>query len=75
MNARAESPQQMNSDDCGVFTITTARQVMLGKMDSQKDRYTADLIPIQRKRVVAELIDGGLLSAEESKSEPPAAAA
>jgi len=64
INARGLSPQQRNSDDCGVFSITTARQVVLGKME--KEPYTADVIPVQRKRIVAELVNEGLLSAEAS---------
>lgn len=64
INARGLSPQQRNSDDCGVFSITTARQVVLGKME--KETYSADIIPVQRKRIVAELVNEGLLSTEES---------
>ena len=57
-----ESPQQTNSDDCGVFTITTARQIMLGQGAMS---YDASDIQIQRKRVVAEIVNGGLLKAGE----------
>lgn len=61
-----KSPQQQNSDDCGVFAVTTARQIMLGKF-SEKEMYKPDIISIQRKRIVAELVHGGLLSKDESQ--------
>ncbi|OQU99651.1 Ulp1 protease family, catalytic domain-containing protein [Cladophialophora immunda] len=53
-----ESPQQTNMDDCGVFTITSARQIMLGLTPMS---YNPDMIPLQRKRIVAELVNGALL--------------
>jgi len=73
LDPAGHSPQQTNSDDCGVFTITNARQIMLGKMgivevNKKLELYGADLIPIQRERIVAELINGALLTAEESKA-------
>ena len=55
------SPQQSNSDDCGVFTITTARQLMLGMGAGS---YSAADIGVQRRRIVAEIVNGGLLKAE-----------
>ena len=60
--ARADSPQQTNMSDCGVFTITTAKQIMLGQdvMD-----YGPSDIPLQRKRVIAELINNGLIPSEK----------
>lgn len=67
INAQGVSPQQRNSDDCGVFSITTARQIVLGKME--KEPYAADIIPVQRKRIVAELVNDGLLSTEESQGD------
>lgn len=57
-----ESPQQANMDDCGVFTITSARQLMLGMTPMS---YNAGQIPLQRKRIVAELINGGLIKSNE----------
>ena len=54
------SPQQSNSDDCGVFTITTARQLML-QMGAES--YSARDIGVQRRRIVAEIVAGGLLKA------------
>ena len=54
----SQSPQQTNGYDCGVFAITTAKQLMLGRPAMSYSR--AD-IPIQRKRIVAELIAGKLL--------------
>lgn len=56
--AVGESPQQTNSDDCGIFTITSARQIMLGYAPMS---YRASQIPDQRIRIVAELINRGLL--------------
>lgn len=53
-----ETPQQENMDDCGVFTITNARQIMLGLTPMS---YTAGQIRLQRRRIVAELIHGGLI--------------
>ena len=67
IDARGVSPQQRNSDDCGVFSITTARQIILGKMETEP--YAPDIIPVQRKRIVAELVNEGLLSAEESQGD------
>lgn len=54
----AESPQQMNGSDCGVFTVTTAKQIMLGISPMT---YGASDIPTQRRRMVAELVNGDLL--------------
>ena len=53
-----ESPLQNNMDDCGVFTVTSARQLMLGLTTMS---YSRDMIPLQRKRIVAELVNGALL--------------
>ena len=53
-----ESPLQANMDDCGVFTITSARQIMLGLTPMS---YGAETIPLQRQRIVAELVAGELL--------------
>ncbi|KAJ9500222.1 hypothetical protein H2202_004017 [Exophiala xenobiotica] len=58
MEFKGESPQQQNMDDCGVFTITSARQIMLGLTPMS---YTAGLIELQRRRIVAELVNGALL--------------
>ncbi|KIW71289.1 hypothetical protein PV04_03472 [Phialophora macrospora] len=55
---RGESPMQSNMDDCGVFTITSARQIMLGLTPMS---YGPEMIPLQRKRIVAELVAGELL--------------
>ncbi len=56
-----ESPQQMNSDDCGVFTVTNARQLMLG----MGGHFAAAQIPLQRQRMVVELVEGELVKGEE----------
>lgn len=55
-----QSPQQENSDDCGVFTVTNARQLMLGVVPG----FGAEDIPLQRSRMVAELVAEELLKAE-----------
>jgi hypothetical protein len=60
--SEGESPMQGNSDDCGVFTITSARQIMLGFTPMS---YEPADIEVQRKRIVAELVNGGLLKAAE----------
>lgn len=54
----AASPLQDNSSDCGVFAITTAKQLMLGRSPME---YGAHHIPVQRRRIVAELVAGELL--------------
>ncbi|EXJ62840.1 hypothetical protein A1O7_03281 [Cladophialophora yegresii CBS 114405] len=58
---RGESPMQSNMDDCGVFAITSARQIMLGLTPMS---YGPEMIPLQRKRIVAELVAGELLKSE-----------
>jgi Ulp1 protease family, C-terminal catalytic domain len=50
-------PTQQNSSDCGVFAITTAKMVMLG-IDPEK-AYTEKDLPLQRKRIACELMNGG----------------
>lgn len=59
--ATGESPLQANFDDCGVFTITSARQIMLGLTPMS---YGPEVIPLQRKRIVAELVAGELLKSQ-----------
>ncbi|RVX68095.1 hypothetical protein B0A52_08234 [Exophiala mesophila] len=58
LEADGQSPQQTNMNDCGVFTITSARQIMLGMTPMS---YDANDIPLQRRRIVAELINEGLI--------------
>ena len=58
MEYTGPSPQQQNMDDCGVFTITSARQIMLGLTPMS---YTASQIQLQRRRIIAELIHGALI--------------
>ena len=53
---RGKGPRQSNSSDCGVFTITTAKMISLG-VDPMA--ITANDMPLQRRRVVAELVNGG----------------
>ena len=50
-------PCQTNSSDCGVFCLTTSLMIMKGV---EPTAYTADLIPLQRQRIVAEFLNGGL---------------
>ncbi|ERF74280.1 hypothetical protein EPUS_01967 [Endocarpon pusillum Z07020] len=53
-----QSPQQNNSSDCGVFAITTAKMLILG---ADVLGYGPNDIPLQRKRIVAELVNGDFL--------------
>lgn len=64
VDSKGVSPQQANTDDCGVFTCTTARQIVLGQME--KNPYESGIMPIARKRMIAELLNQGLLKASES---------
>ncbi|RMZ87795.1 hypothetical protein DV736_g4973, partial [Chaetothyriales sp. CBS 134916] len=64
--AEGQSPRQANMDDCGVFTVTSARQIMLGFTPMS---YGPDDIGVQRQRIVAELVNGGLLRAAEDAKE------
>ena len=54
----AASSRQDNGSDCGVFTITNAKMVMLKR---DPTGYGPRHIPLQRRRIVAELIAGCLL--------------
>ena len=51
-----KSPVQQNSFDCGVFTVTTAKMIMMG-IDPMA--YSQRDIPMQRRRMAAELMNGG----------------
>lgn len=62
LNSVGQSPQQQNMDDCGVFTITSARQIMLGLSPMS---YGPEQIQLQRRRIVAELVNGALLKSNE----------
>ncbi|EQL36072.1 hypothetical protein BDFG_02332 [Blastomyces dermatitidis ATCC 26199] len=59
------SPQQNNGSDCGVFLLTTAKLVSLGK----PLRYGARDIPEIRKRIVAELMNGGFFGDFDPKKD------
>lgn len=50
-------PQQSNSSDCGVFTCTNARMVVLG-VDPMA--YAGSDMELQRTHMAAELLNGGL---------------
>ena len=56
--ASAQSPQQDNYSDCGVFTITTAKMLTL---NINPLVYGPADIPMQRKRIVMELNGGKLV--------------
>lgn len=56
LRGRGKGPRQANGSDCGVFTITTAKMISLG-VDPMA--ITASDMPLQRKRVVVELVNGG----------------
>jgi hypothetical protein len=53
-----QSPQQDNCSDCGVFAVTTAKMLILG---ADVLGYGPVDIPLQRRRIVAELVNGGFL--------------
>ncbi|OJD13017.1 hypothetical protein AJ78_06470 [Emergomyces pasteurianus Ep9510] len=59
------SPQQNNGYDCGVFLLTTAKLVSFGK----PLKYGATDIPEIRKRIVAELMNGGFFGDFDPKNE------
>lgn len=49
-------PTQDNGADCGVFVSTTAKMIMLGV---EPKAYGCKDIPLQRRRIVAELMNSG----------------
>jgi len=53
---KGKGPTQNNARDCGVFTATTAKMIILG-VDPRA--ITAADMPTQRKRLVAEVMNGG----------------
>lgn len=53
---RGKGPTQNNINDCGVFAVTTAKMVVLG-VDPMA--VSAGDMPLQRRRLVAELLNGG----------------
>ena len=60
-----QSPQQNNGRDCGVFTVTTAKMILLGW--DPPAAYDCTHIQDQRARIAAELLAGGY----EGELEPP----
>ncbi|KAL8657865.1 MAG: hypothetical protein Q9226_001498 [Calogaya cf. arnoldii] len=50
-------PRQRNASDCGVFATTTAKMIVLG-VDPMA--FSASDMPTQRRRMLAELMNGGL---------------
>ncbi len=61
---RGKGPHQNNGSDCGVFVITTAKMISLG-VDPMAVLPT-DMV-MQRRRLVAELINGGFTDDFEPK--------
>ncbi len=59
---KGKGPTQDNSSDCGVFTVTTAKMVALGVHPMA---VSAEDMPLQRRRIVAELMNGGFSGAFE----------
>lgn len=53
---RGKGPTQNNVNDCGVFAVTTAKMLVLG-VDPMA--VSAEDMPLQRRRLVAELLNGG----------------
>lgn len=51
------SPQQDNGSDCGVFLLSTAKAVAL---DIDPMSYGANDTPLLRRKICAELLNGGL---------------
>lgn len=51
------SPQQNNGSDCGAFLLSTAKAVAVG---IEPQSYGAKDIPLLRRKIVAELMAGGL---------------
>ncbi|KAL8957111.1 MAG: hypothetical protein Q9183_006146, partial [Haloplaca sp. 2 TL-2023] len=49
-------PLQNNASDCGVFVSTTAKMIVLGV---EPMAFSAREMPLQRRRMVAELLNGG----------------
>ena len=53
----AGSPDQVNAKDCGVFVATTARMIVSGW--NPLEAYTNEDLNCQRRRMAAELMQGG----------------
>ena len=53
---RGKGPVQDNANDCGVFAVTTAKMIVLG-VDPMA--VSARDMPLQRRRLAAELLNGG----------------
>ncbi|MDI1486463.1 MAG: hypothetical protein OHK93_005692 [Ramalina farinacea] len=53
---RGGGPRQNNMSDCGVFTVTTAKMIVLGV---DPNAVSAADMPLQRRRMVAEILSGG----------------
>lgn len=64
--AYGRGPRQRNMSDCGVFLCTTARMVTLG-VDPMT--YGAEDMGVQRGRMMAELLNGGLFGDFDPKVE------
>lgn len=58
VRVRNDGPQQDNHCDCGVFACTSAKMILTGW--DPLEAYNPENIPLQRRRMVAELMAGGL---------------
>ena len=56
-SSQNSQPHQTNGSDCGVFVLTTSLMIMRG-VDPLA--YNASFIPLQRRRIVGEFLNGGL---------------
>lgn len=63
---RGKGPTQTNGSDCGVFTVTTAKLISLG---IEPLAFSPRDTPLQRRRIVAELMNGGFIGEFEPKFE------
>ena len=54
-----DCPQQDNGSDCGVFAITAAKMLTLGLNPIYS--YSAQDMPIQRQRILAEMMNQGFV--------------
>ncbi|KAL9103909.1 MAG: hypothetical protein Q9163_001102 [Psora crenata] len=59
-HGRGGGPSQDNAKDCGVFAATTAKMIALG-VDPMA--VSAEDMPTQRRRMVAEILNGGFSGA------------
>lgn len=63
---RSPSPQQCNSHDCRGFLLTTSKAIALGL---EPTAYRSSDILLLRKKIVAELVKGGLKGKFDARSD------